>query len=151
MATLTRWQPFREMRRLHSMLDRVMDDAFLSSDISEDEYTSFAPVDIFETDDDVVVESVMPGVRPDDINISVDGDLLRIRGEIHQEHESNGGQDRAYRLREIRQRRFYRALRLPTMVDSEHAKAELQDGMLRLTLPKAEEAKPKSITVKAAK
>lgn len=151
MATLTRWQPFREMRRLHNMLDRVMDDAYLGSEITEDEFTAYAPVDIYETPDEVVVESVMPGVRPEDINISVDEDTLRIQGEIKQEHETNGGEDRSYHLREIRQRRFYRALKLPTMVNSEHAEAELNDGLLRLTLPKVEEAKPKSITVKAKK
>jgi HSP20 family protein len=151
MAAITRWEPFCEMRSLHNMLDRVMDDAFLGPEISEDEVTAYVPVDIYETGDEVVVESAMPGVRPEDLNISVDGDMLRIRGEIRQEHETNGGEDRSYHLREIRQRRFYRALRLPTMVDSEHAEAELKDGLLRLTLPKVEEAKPKSITVKAKK
>ena len=151
MATLTRWQPFREMRRLHSMLDRVMDDALLSSDLSEDAYSSYAPVDIYETDDAVVIESVMPGVQADDIDISIDGDLLRIRGDIHERHETNGDEPRSYHLREIRRQRFFRAVRLPTMVESEQAEAELEDGLLRLTLPKAEEVKPKQITVKAKK
>ena len=148
MTMLTRWEPFREMRRLHDMLDRSIDDAWLRQGGPEGDLEGPAPIDVYETDNDVVVKAVMPGVKADEINISVDRDVLTLRGETKSEKEEKD-EDRAYHFREIRYRRYGRSLRLPTLVDSEKAKAEFEDGILTLTLPKAEAVKPKTITVKA--
>jgi HSP20 family protein len=148
MTMLTRWEPFREMRRLHDLLDRTMDDVWMRQDTSDGNLEGPAPIDVYETDNDVVVKAVMPGVKADEISISVDRDVLTLRGETKSETEEKD-EERAYHFHEIRYRRYGRSLRLPTLVDSEKAKAEFEDGILTLTLPKAEAVKPKTITVKA--
>lgn len=147
---LTRWEPFREMRRLTDILDRWMEESFLTPAF-EGLYEGIVPVDVYQTDNDVVVKAVLPGVRPEDIHISITGDNLVIRGEVREEVETNGGGDRQYHIRERRYGRFSRSLILPTMVDADKAKAEFENGILTLTLPKAEEVRPKTITVKAKK
>ena len=147
---LTRWEPFREMRRLTDILDRWMEESFLSPAF-EGLYEGIVPVDVYQTDNDVVVKAVLPGVRPEDIHISITGDNLVIRGEVREEIGTNGGGDRQYHIRERRYGRFSRSLILPTMVDADKAKAEFENGILTLTLPKAEEVRPKTITVKAKK
>ncbi len=149
MTMLTRWEPFREMRRLHDLLDRVVEEAWLSPTQYEEEREGLAPVDLYETDDEIVVKAIMPGMNANDINISVDRDVLTIRGERKETRETNGKEGRNYHLREIRFNRYFRSLRLPTMVDADKAKAEFVNGILTLTLPKAEEVKPKQISVKA--
>ena len=148
MTMITRWEPFREMRRLHDMLDRAVDDAWIRQDPSEMALEGPAPVDVYETDDDVVVKAVMPGVKADEISISVDRDVLTLRGETKSEQEEKD-EKRDYHFREIRFSRYARSMRLPTLVDSDKAKAEFEDGILTLTLPKAEAVKPKTITVKS--
>ena len=147
MTMITRWEPFREMRRLHDMLDRAVDDAWMRQGTSEHELEGPAPIDVYETDNDVVVKAIMPGVKADEISISVDRDVLTLRGETKSEKEEKD-ENRNYHFREIRYARYGRSLRLPTLVDSDKAKAEFEDGILTLTLPKAEAAKPKTITVK---
>ncbi len=151
MATLARWEPFREMRRVHDMLDRLMDDAYTGADRFSGLYEGLAPVDVYQTEDSVVVKAILPGVQPDDIQISITGDTLQIRGEVQSTVESNGGssESREYYLREHRFSRFSRSLTLPTLINAEKADASFENGVLTLTLPKAEEVKPKTITVKA--
>jgi len=136
------------MRRLHDMLDRAVDDAWIRQDPSELGLEGPAPVDVYETDDEVVVKAVMPGVKADEINISVDRDVLTLRGETRSEQEEKD-EKRDYHFREIRYARYARSMRLPTLVDSDKAKAEFEDGILTLTLPKAEAVKPKTIAVKS--
>lgn len=147
MPTLTRWEPFRDMRRLHDMLDRVMDESVTGPYGDGNYFEGLAPIDVYQTDDDVVIEASMPGVKPEDIDISVTGDTLTLRGEVREEKEANGG--REYHVRERRYRRFARSLTLPSTVDSEKAEATMENGILELRIPKAEAAKPKQIEVKA--
>ena len=103
-------------------------------------------VDLYQTDDEVVVKAVLPGIKPDDINISITGDVLNLRGSVTEEVER---QDATYYLRERRQGEFSRSLPLPAPVVADQAKADFENGVLTLTLPKAEEVKPKTIAVKA--
>lgn len=147
---LTRWEPFREVRRIHDMLDRVMDDSLTTGRSGDGNwYEGLAPIDVYQTDNEVVVEASMPGVKADDIDISVTGDTLTMRGEVREEKEVEGERD--YHLRERRYRRFARSLTLPSTVDADKAQAEMDNGILILRIPKAEEAKPKQITVKTKK
>ena len=99
-----------------------------------------------ETEDDVVVQAAIPGVKPDEINISVSGDTLTIRGEVKEDDEL---EENNYHIREMRQGSFTRSVLLPSKVIADKAKAEFENGILKLTLPKAEEVKPKTISVKA--
>lgn len=149
MTRLTRWEPFREMRRMHDMLDRMMDDAYLGQRGNREMVEGLAPVDLFETDDEVVVKAIMPGMTADDIQISVDRDVLTLRGEAKHEEETEEGNGRVYHHRELRYQRFTRSIRLPILVNADKADAQFENGILTLTLPKAEEVKPKQITVKA--
>jgi HSP20 family protein len=101
---------------------------------------------MYQTDDDVIVKAALPGFKPEEINLSVTGDVLTLRG------ESTGGSEvdqATYHLRERRNGAFSRNLRLPSAVVADKAKAEFENGVLTLTLPKAEEVKPKTITLKA--
>ena len=103
-------------------------------------------VDMYQTENDIVVKATLPGLEPEDLDIQITGDLLNIRGEIKHEAEEENAK---YHLREHRYQSFSRSLTLPAAVTADKAKAEMKNGVLTLTLPKAEEAKPKVITVKA--
>jgi len=145
MASIVRWDPFREMMSLRDVMDRLVDDAFVrpTSGLG----TLYSPaVDMIENEDEVVVKASLPGVRSDDINISVTGDALTIRGEMKSERDEEKDN---YIFRERRSGGFSRSLALPTSVVADKAKAEFENGILTLSLPKAEEVKPKTITVKA--
>ena len=103
-------------------------------------------IDMAQTDDDVIIKASVPGVNPEDLNISVTGDTLTIRGEVKEDKEI---EEANYQIRERRIGSFARSVLLPSTVVADKAKAEFENGVLRLTLPKAEEVKPKTITVKA--
>ncbi len=149
MTSLIRWEPFREMRRMHDMLDRLMDEVFLGTREGDGYFEGLIPVDVYQTDDAIIVEAAIPGVDPKDIDVSISGDTLTIRGEVKEERERR--KDTDYFLKERRYQRFYRSLTLPMIFDADKANAEYENGILRMTLPKAEEVKPKTITVKAKK
>jgi len=103
-------------------------------------------VDMYETDDKVVVKTAVPGVKSEDIDVSITGDVLTIKGETKTEEKVEKAN---YIRQERRYGAFSRAISLPSMVVADKATAEFENGMLTLTLPKAEEVKPKTIEVKA--
>lgn len=148
MSYITRWEPFRGMRRLHDTLDRLMDES-MQAESALDVREGLAPMDVYQTDDELVVEALMPGVKPDNLDVSITGDTLSIRGEVRKEREVSDDAQRDYLVRERRYQRYSRTLRLPTLVQADKAEAEFDNGVLRLTLPKAEEVKPKTIKIKA--
>lgn len=145
MTSLIRWEPFRELLSMRDWMDRFFEDAFTRMDRPLG-FLGVPSVDMYQTDDDVIVKATLPGVKPEDINISVTGDVLNIRGEVKEEQVKEGA---SYHLRERRFGTFSRSLPLPSAVVADRAKAEFDNGVLTLTLPKAEEVKPKTITVKA--
>jgi HSP20 family protein len=102
-------------------------------------------VDVYETENDVVVKSAIPGVKPDDIDISLTGDVLTIKGESKFEEEVK---DENFVRREMRYGSFSRTVTIPAPVIADKAEADFENGMLTLTLPKAEETKPKTIKIK---
>jgi HSP20 family protein len=140
-----RWQPLREMVTYNQMMDHLFDE-FLGRRPANYGIVGIPEVDMYQTDDDVVVKATLPGVKAEDINISVTGDGLTIRGEIKEEKVTDKAN---YHLHERRSGTFARSITLPTSVVSDKAQAVFEDGVLNLTLPKAEEVKPKSITIKA--
>ncbi len=145
MANLTRWDPVREMAGMRDEMDRFFDDFFSRSPANYEGYGAIH-LDMMQTDDDVVIKASIPGVKPEDIDISIAGDHLTIRGETKTEEETKKAD---YHMREIRYGSFARSVLLPSQVVADKAKAEFENGILKLVLPKAEEVKPKTITVKA--
>jgi len=151
MAELVRWDPFREMVSLRETMDRLLDEAFARplASLALGEGLGWMPqIDMYQTDNDIVVKATVPGVKPEDLHLTITGDVLTIRGEVKSEEEVK---DAAYHIRERRYGTFSRSLPLPVPVVADKAKAEFENGILTLTLPKAEEVRPKTIEVKAKK
>ena len=145
MTNLIRWEPEREMMTLREAMDRLFDDAF-TRPLSLTESRHGAALNMYQTDDDVVVKAALPGMKADDVQINITGDVLSIKGEMKEKNETK---EKNYHIREQRWGSFERNVMLPTSVVSDKAKAEFEDGILTITLPKAEEVKPKIVTVKA--
>jgi HSP20 family protein len=149
MTNLTRWEPVRETMTLRDAMDRLFDDAFTRpfSLMREGGSTWSSPaIDMYQTDNEVVVKAALPGIKADEVQINVTGDLLTLKGEVKREEEKK---DRSWHVREHRWGAFERSITLPTGVISDKAKADFENGILTVTLPKSEEVKPKVITVKA--
>jgi len=144
MSSLIRWEPFREALSLRDWMDQALEESW-SRPVAGIKGICTPAVDLYQTDDEVVVKATLPGVKSEDLNISVTGDVLTIRGEVKEESSSNGA---TYHLRERDFGSFSRSLALPTAVVADKARAEFENGILSLTLPKADEVKPKTITVK---
>jgi HSP20 family protein len=145
MSNLIRWEPMREMMSLREAMDRLFDDAFTRPLNFRESYTSPA-IDMYQTSDEVVVKAALPGLKAEDVDIAVTGETLTLRGEYKQETEQK---DTNYHIHEQRSGSFERAVLLPTDVKADKAKANFEDGVLTITMPIAEEVKPKSITIKA--
>lgn len=148
MTQLTRWDPFRDLISLREAMDQLLEESVVRPRAGEmaPRVGGSLPVDMYETDEAVVVKSGVPGVDPDDIQISVTGDTLTIKGETRADETV---EEDNYVCRERRYGAFSRSLTIPVPIEAEKAEAEFKDGILTLTLPKAEEVKPKAIKVKA--
>ena len=148
MSNLTRWEPSREMMTLREAMDRLFDDAFTRPfSIMREGGSNWSslPIDMYQTDNEVVVRAALPGIKPDEVQINVTGDILTLKGEMKHEEEKK---DKSWHIREHRWGAFERSITLPTGVISDKARAEFDNGILTITLPKSEEVKPKKITVK---
>jgi HSP20 family protein len=150
MANITRFDPVGEMVSLRSAMDRLFEDSFVSPlswrTVAGGEQINPA-IDVHETPDDIVVSAVMPGVKPDDVEITMTGQSLTLRGELKADEEVSRDQ---YLYRERRYGSFSRSIQLPVRVEGDHAEATFTDGVLRLRIPKAEEVKPRQIRINAA-
>lgn len=142
MSTLVRWDPFVEVRSLSRRMDRLFGPRVVAWEPAE---LGFA-LDVYETDDALVVKGALPGVRPEEVDISVTGDILTVKGETKSEEETK---DESYHRRELRYGAFARSIALPKLVNYDKAEAKFENGILTVTLPKAEEVKPKSIKIAA--
>jgi HSP20 family protein len=132
-------------------MDRLFDDSVLRLPAiwpGRAEYGPMTiPIDMNETDDHLVVRADLPGLKPADVDISLTGNLLTLRGEFRTEDEGEAG---TVHFRERRFGRFERSLVLPPQVDTDHAEATFAEGVLTVTLPKIEAAKPKRLAIKSA-
>ena len=148
MANIVRWEPFRDLITLREAMDRLFEESFIRPRIGWPAPLGAGAlaVDMYETDQDVVIKSSVPGVKTEDLDITITGDTLTIKGETKTEEKVEKAN---YIRQERRYGAFCRSLTLPTTVVAEKAKAEFENGVLTLTLPKAEEVKPKTIKVKA--
>ena len=143
MANLNRFEPFRGATTLHEQLNRMFGEGFNRQE--ESNLTTWAPaVDIMETEHELIVKADLPDVDPKDLDIRVESNILTIRGERKFEKQVNNGNylrvERAYGS-------FARSFSLANTVNTEAIKADYQNGVLTLHIPKREEAKPKQIKV----
>ncbi len=149
MDGLIRWEPFREMSTLRQAIDRLFDDSLRPGlRVEETAVNLMPPVDMVETEKELVIKAVVPGVADEDLTIDISGNTLTIKGESKSEKEEK---DENHLYREFRYGTFARTLTLPAGLNTDKAEAELENGILKLTLPKVESAKPKAIKVKAKK
>jgi HSP20 family protein len=139
------WDPFRDVVSLRDAMNALLQESFVrpASLLSQDG-SAVLPVDVSETDNEFVIRASVPGVKPEDVQITVQGDTLTIRGESKSEEEKKGER---WHLRERRCGAFQRSLALGTPVEADKAQAHHDHGVLTLTLPKAEAAKPRQIKV----
>lgn len=172
---IDRWSPMGDMLTLRDAMNQLLQDSVVwpgSSAVSGGRTTM--PLDVVENPDDYEVYASMPGVKPEDVQITVQGDTLTIRGQTssslnqpqgqsqqgqgkqaqsQQGQQGQQGQDivqsqnQNYLLRERKQATYFRQVTLPTMVSADKATAKFENGELIITLPKAEEAKPKQIRI----
>lgn len=149
--TLIRWRPESEMVPRISDLSREMNrlfDSFLRGDVTEEGLANsyWTPaVDILEKDDAYTLEAELPGLKKDDVKISVQDNILTLRGERKDERKES---KKGYLRMETNYGSFTRSFTLPTTINASKIEAEFKDGILKIEIPKAEEAKPKMIEVK---
>jgi HSP20 family protein len=144
---LTPWRPFREMSTLRDEMDRLWDRFFGEWPILEPVRREWAPsLDMSETKNNIVVKAEVPGLEAKDIDISLTGGVLTIKGQKKQEKE---GKDENYHRVERSYGTFTRSVRVPQEVQSDKIEATYKNGVLKITLPKSEEAKKKEIKIKA--
>ena len=145
MATLTRWDPLNEMLTLREAMSQLLEDSFVAPGTPRREQGGFAPaLDLSETEDGFLVEVAVPGMKPEDLQVTLENSVLSIKGQLRQESEDK---KRNYHRTERRYGSFQRTIALPSTVKADAIKAALTNGVLRLDIPKAEEVKPRRITV----
>lgn len=132
--------PMARMARRNMMMNRFMD-----NDWPTTQADVFVPVDVKAEDDAFVITALLPGVKSEDLNIQIVNETVSIQGELQNEREENS----SYLLKERPSGKFYRVLTLPETLDASKAEADMENGVLMLRVPKAEQARPKTIKVTA--
>jgi HSP20 family protein len=149
MANLVRWDPFGEMVSLRQAMDELFENALIGTpgrQSGTQQPSSWGlPLDVTENEDNYVVKASIPGIDPNDLDITVLENTLTIKGELKDENENK---DERYHVRERRWGSFSRSVTLPTAVKPDAVQAEYNQGVLKLTLPKTEEVKPRRIQIK---
>ena len=148
---LTRWDPFSEALSLREAMNRLLEDSFVrpsgdSQNGSSSSTMLALPLDIYDNGDALVVNANLPGFKPEDVNITVHGDTLTIQARSTENKEDKG---KNYLVRETRYGSYARSVTLPSQIQSDKAEAQFDNGVLHLTLPKAEQSKPRQIKVSA--
>ena len=143
---VVRWDPFRDLGMLQDRMNRLFDDAGRGWRNDEPAATtSWSPsVDIFETEGEIVVKSELPGMDRKDITLHLENNVLTLRGERKFEKETK---EENYHRIERSYGNFSRSFSIPATVDEEKIRADYKDGVLKIVLPKKEQAKPKQIKI----
>jgi HSP20 family protein len=141
---ITRWDPFREAVTLREAMDRLFEDSYVPArrQAEQREQVWRLPLDAYITSEEIVVVANMPGVKPEHVEITIEGDTLTIKGERPAPLENVD-----YVLQERTYGKFQRTLNINIPVDANKAQAKFEDGLLTLVVPKAEAVKPKTIQV----
>ena len=144
---LQRWDPFNELRQMQHTMDRMwrrVGQVPGSASEGQDIEAWAVPLDVSRNGDDTVIRASLPGVAPEDIQVSIEDNVLTIKGQTAEQHQEEEG---THLMRERRTGSFYRALRLPDSVDPEKLQPHYDHGVLTITVPKAEEKKARQLKV----
>jgi len=143
---IIRWDPFRDMVTLRDKMNRMFDDVFSSRGEEKDMAAStWAPsVDIYETENELVLSAEVPGVDEKDIEIKIEDNMLSLKGERRFQKETK---EENYHRIERSYGSFHRAFTLPNSVDPENIRAEHENGVLKIMMPKRQELKPRTVKI----
>ena len=143
MSNLSRWDPWNEMLSLREAMSQLMEESVVRPSAARSQ--GFVPaLDVSETEDGYLVEAAVPGLKPEDLEITLENNVLTIKGQTGQANEDK---QRNYHRVERRFGSFQRTIGLPSTVKADAIKANLEHGVLKLEIPKAEEIKPRKIAV----
>ncbi len=147
MTIVRRPSPFGELMTLRQAMDRLFDDEFRPFRLGTGGVEGPAlPLDVTSSDDALTIEAALPGIKPEDVDITVENGTVRISGKTADERTAEEG---SYVLQEIRRGNFSRTVTLPTGLEPDKATASFEHGILRLEIPKAEQVKPRQIKISA--
>jgi HSP20 family protein len=144
MSTIIRYNPLREAMSLSRQMDRLMEGAMRGSEVWDGSIDWALPLDVIENDNEFVVKASLPGIKPEDIEVTYHNQTLTIKGEMKQEENTS---EEKYHLQERRYGMFSRSITLPSDVNGDAIKADFENGVLALSLPKKEEVKAKRISI----
>jgi HSP20 family protein len=143
MASLTRWDPYQDMLSLREAMGQLLEESLVRPGARPGD--GFVPaLDVSETEEAYVVEAAVPGLKAEDLDVTLENGVLTIKGEVKQQTEER---KRSFHRIERRFGTFARSVALPSAVKADAIRARLDGGVLRLDIPKAEEVKPRKITV----
>jgi len=147
---IVRFEPFRDLLTSQREYVRLLKEAFspMSGETEVSTRSWAPPVDIYETEDAIVLKAELPGIDPKDVEVRVEDNTLYLKGERNYEKDVN---EQNYHRIERSYGSFARSFTLPNSINAEKVKAEYKDGLLTLTMPKREEAKPKTIKIDVTK
>jgi HSP20 family protein len=143
MTIVRRAGPFGDLLSLRQAMDRLFEDSFVNPRTWQFGEGQLVPVDVYATTDEVLVEAILPGVKPEEVEITVEGNTLSIAGDTSLMIPTREG----LLLQEIRRGRFVRTLTLPEGLEADKATATFEDGILTLRIPKAEQVKRRQIRI----
>jgi HSP20 family protein len=144
MASVTRWDPFQDVLSLREAMNQLMEESFVRPNTTQGGQNFVPALDLSETAEGYLVEAALPGIKPEDVEITVENNVLTIKGETRKEVDD---QKRNFHRVERRFGTFQRTIGLPSTVKPDQIQASLTNGVLRLEIPKAEEVKPRKISV----
>ena len=144
---IERWRPFTDLMSLRQAMDRLFEDSFVRPSRALETLGEVAApaLDVYQTASEIVVKAALPGVKPEDVSIDITGETLTVKGQSKADQEVKRED---YLYQESRYGAFSRSVVLPGGLKTDKAEATMDDGVLTLTIPKAEEVKPKAIKVK---
>jgi HSP20 family protein len=146
MTIVRRPSPFGELMSLRSAMDRLFEDSFVRRPFGDFDQLGALPLDVTSTADALIVEAALPGFKPEDVEITVENNTLTIRGDLRQERNEGEGENL---VQEIRRTSVSRTVALPAGLEADKATASFENGMLKLSFPKAEAIKPRQIRISA--
>jgi len=143
--SMIRWDPGRDLMSLRQAMDKLFEESVIRPSNFTFEFGGGGiPIDMYQTDNEIVVKATLPGVKPEEVDISVAGETLTIKAQRKEEKETK---EKDYIRKENRYGMVSRTITLPVSVDADKAVASFDNGVLTLNIPKAEQEKPKQIKV----